>query len=176
MHHVTINQKNQKKERQKEGNLLPRKLSPKKCFQRNKKQKNSLSTSKRTGSKIIPKCLQKNRKQRIPHVRLTPSIHSRLVGSVGPMSPTTKKVLLCIGGSGAMATASAMRKLASRALPRWGSRSTRLGWVSIPSYRRDWGEGRSMRCRGRSGRHLRATRSVRLCQLGRSWRRKPPQC
>jgi hypothetical protein len=56
MHHVTINQKNQKKGRQKEGNLPPRKLSPKKCLQKNKKQKKS------------PKCLQKNRKQQNPHV------------------------------------------------------------------------------------------------------------
>jgi hypothetical protein len=39
MHHVTINQKNQKKGRQKEGNLPPRKLSPKKCLKKNKKQK-----------------------------------------------------------------------------------------------------------------------------------------
>jgi hypothetical protein len=39
MHHVTINQKNQKKGRQKEGNLPPRKLSPIKCLQKNKKQK-----------------------------------------------------------------------------------------------------------------------------------------
>jgi hypothetical protein len=53
MHHVTINQKNQKKGRQKEGNLLPRRLSPKRCFQRNKKQKNSPSTYKRTGSNNI---------------------------------------------------------------------------------------------------------------------------
>jgi hypothetical protein len=41
MHHVTINQKNQKKGRQKEGNLPPRKLSPK-------------SASKRARSKRIP--------------------------------------------------------------------------------------------------------------------------
>jgi hypothetical protein len=41
MHHVTINQKNQKKERQKEGNLPPRKLSPK-------------NASKRARSKRIP--------------------------------------------------------------------------------------------------------------------------
>ena len=106
MHHVTINQKNQKKGRQKEGNLSPRKLSPKKCLQKDKKQKKS------------PKCLQKNRKQQIPHVppkeqeatkfphvRLSPSIHSRLVGSARPMSPPAKKtVRLWIGSPGAMAT------------------------------------------------------------------------
>jgi hypothetical protein len=34
MHHITINQKNQKKGRQKEGNLPPRKLSPKNAFKR----------------------------------------------------------------------------------------------------------------------------------------------
>jgi hypothetical protein len=56
MHHVTINQKNQKKRRQKEGNLPPRKLSPKKCFQRNQEATES------------PRCLQKNSKQQIPHV------------------------------------------------------------------------------------------------------------
>jgi hypothetical protein len=56
MHHVTINQKNQKKGTQKEGNLPPRKLSPKKGLQKNKKQKKS------------PKCFQKNRKQQYPHV------------------------------------------------------------------------------------------------------------
>jgi hypothetical protein len=41
MHHVTINQKIQKNGRQKEGNLPPRKLSPKKGLHKNKKQKNS---------------------------------------------------------------------------------------------------------------------------------------
>jgi hypothetical protein len=93
MHHVTINQKNQKKGRQKEGNLPSRKLSPKKCLQKNKKQKNSPSASKKTGS------------SKIPHIRLTPSIHSRLVGSPGLMSPPAKKVLLWIGSPGAMAAA-----------------------------------------------------------------------
>jgi hypothetical protein len=44
----------QKKGRQKEGNLPPRKLSPKKCFQMNTKQKNPPSASKRTGSNKIP--------------------------------------------------------------------------------------------------------------------------
>jgi hypothetical protein len=67
MHHVTINQKNQKKGRQKEGNLPPRKLSPKKCLQKEQEAKeitqvppkeqeatNSPSTSKRTGSNKFP--------------------------------------------------------------------------------------------------------------------------
>ena len=67
MHHVTINQKNQKKGRQKEGNRPPRKLSPKKCLQKNKKQKKS------------PKCLQKNRKQQIPPCPLKP-IYSLKIG------------------------------------------------------------------------------------------------
>jgi hypothetical protein len=43
-----------RKGRQKEGNLPPRKLSPEKCFQKNTKQKNSPSASKRTGSNKIP--------------------------------------------------------------------------------------------------------------------------
>ncbi len=114
MHHVTINQKNQKKGRQKEGNLTPRKLSPKKCFQRNQEATES------------PKCLQKNSKQQIPHVPpkeheatkfphvyLSPSIHRRLVGSAGPMSPPAKKVLLWIGSLGAMAAANMATRLAA---------------------------------------------------------------
>jgi hypothetical protein len=78
MHHVTINQKNQKKGRQKECNLPPRKLSPQK----------------------VP---SKEQEAKEFHHHLGPSTHSRLVGRLCPMSPTTKKVLLCIGGSGAMA-------------------------------------------------------------------------
>jgi hypothetical protein len=54
MHHVTINQKNQQKGRQKEGNLPPRKLSPKKCLQKEQEAKEFF------------KYLQKNRKQNIP--------------------------------------------------------------------------------------------------------------
>jgi hypothetical protein len=46
MHHVTINQKNQKKGRQKEGNLPPENCLPK-------------SASKRTRSKRIPQVLPK---------------------------------------------------------------------------------------------------------------------
>jgi hypothetical protein len=138
--------------RQKEGNLLPRKLSPKRCFQKEQE------------AKEFPKYLQKNRKQKYPHHRLIPFITSRLVGSVGPMSPPAKKMLLWIGSPRAMATANAMRtELALRALPQWRSRSTRLEWMGIPSRRRDcepnevgWEEGGSMRCRqvGRSGQHL----------------------
>jgi hypothetical protein len=101
MHHVTINQKNQKKGRQKEDNLPPRKLSPKKCLQKNNKQKNPPSVSKRTGS------------NNIPHPRLSPSIHSRLVGSAGPMSPPAKKVLLWIGSPGAMAATNTKTRLAA---------------------------------------------------------------
>ncbi len=51
MHHVTINPKNQKKGRQKEGNLPLRKLSPKKVPPKDQEAKISPSTSKRTGSK-----------------------------------------------------------------------------------------------------------------------------
>jgi hypothetical protein len=40
MHHVTINQKNQKKGRQKEGNLPPRKLSPKNLSKRTRSKRN----------------------------------------------------------------------------------------------------------------------------------------
>jgi hypothetical protein len=137
MHHVTINQKNQKKGRQKEGNLPPRKLSPKKVPPKEQEAKISPSTSKRTGSKNIPKYLQKNRKQKIspstskrtgskkypqvppkeqeakiyPHHRLGPFIQSKLVGSAGPMSPTTKKALLWIGSPWAMAAANTATRL-----------------------------------------------------------------
>jgi hypothetical protein len=48
--------KEPKESKTKKGNLPRRKLSPKKCLQKNKKQKKS------------PKCLQKNRKQQYPHV------------------------------------------------------------------------------------------------------------
>jgi hypothetical protein len=89
MHQVTINQK-KKKGRQKEGNLPPRKLSPKNCLQKSRKQKNS-------------------------HRCLGPSIHSRLVGSSWPMSPTTKKVLMWIGGSGAMAATNTKTRSAASA-------------------------------------------------------------
>ncbi len=122
---------------------------------------------------------RKTRTKSSPPPRLSPSIPSipsRLVGSVRLMTSAANRRPRLVGSTRAITMASVMRKLALRALPRWGSRSTRLGWVSIPSHRRDWGEGRSMRYSGRSGRHLRATRSVRLCQLGRSWHRKPPQC
>jgi hypothetical protein len=54
MHHITINQKNQKKGRQKEGNLPPRKLSPKKCLQKNKKQKNFPQVLKEQEATISP--------------------------------------------------------------------------------------------------------------------------
>jgi hypothetical protein len=79
MHHVTINQNNQKKGRQKEGNLSPRKLSP----------KNQKVLPKDPGSNRIPqvppkeqeatkspKCLQKNRNQQHPLPPLKP-IHSQ---------------------------------------------------------------------------------------------------
>jgi hypothetical protein len=49
------NQPKEPKDRKtKKGDLPPRKLSPKKCLQKIKKQKNSPSTSKRTGSNNIP--------------------------------------------------------------------------------------------------------------------------
>jgi hypothetical protein len=168
MHHVTINQKNQKKGRQREGNLPPRKLSPKKCLQKSKKQKNSLSTSKRTGSKIIP---------------TTAYSHPLPVDWFGARGRCCRanEVLLWIGSPGAMATANAMRtELALRTLR---SRSTRLEWMGIPSRCSDcepnevgWEERGSMRCRqvGRSGRHLRATRRGRSRQLRLSWHRKSP--
>ena len=157
MHHVTINQKNQKKGRQKEGNLPPRKLSPKKCLQKNKKQKNSPSTSKRTGSNNITQVPPKEQEAtnfprlgvwrwkfdagcdritecviliacsvkpcncnctldatKFPHIHLSPSIHSRLVGSAGPMLPPTKKtVRLWIGSPWAMAAANTATRLAA---------------------------------------------------------------
>jgi hypothetical protein len=78
MHHVTINQKNQKKGRQKEGNLPPRKIITQKV------------PPKEQEAKEIPKYLQKNRKQwishvppkeqeatKFPHVHVKTSIHSR---------------------------------------------------------------------------------------------------
>jgi hypothetical protein len=49
---------------------------------------------------------------KFPHVRLSPSIHSRLVGSARPMSPPAKKtVRLWIGSPGAMALANTMTRL-----------------------------------------------------------------
>ncbi len=59
--------------------------------------------SKAQEAKEFPKYLQKNRKQKYLYHRLGPSIQSKLVGSAGPMLSTTKKVLMWIGGSGAMA-------------------------------------------------------------------------
>jgi hypothetical protein len=103
MHQATINQKKQKKGRQKEGNLPHRKLPPKKCLQKSKKQKNPPSASKRTGS------------NKIPHIRLTTSIHSRLVWSPGWMAPPAKKVLLWIGSPGAMAAVNTAMRLAALA-------------------------------------------------------------
>jgi hypothetical protein len=85
-----------RKEDKKEGNLPPRKLSPKKCLQKNKKQKNPPSATKKE---------KKKGSNKIPHIRLSPSILSRLVGSMGPMSPPAKKVLLWIESPGAMAAA-----------------------------------------------------------------------
>jgi hypothetical protein len=60
MHHVTINQKNQKKERQKEGNLPPRKLSPPK------------NAFKRTRSKRIPQVPPKEQEATISPPQLRP--------------------------------------------------------------------------------------------------------
>jgi hypothetical protein len=64
MHHVTINQKNQKKGRQKEGNLPPRKLSPRK------------NAFKRTRSKRIPQVPPKEQEAKISPPPLRP-IHSQ---------------------------------------------------------------------------------------------------
>jgi hypothetical protein len=58
MHHVTINQKNQKKGRQKEGNLPPRKFSQK-------------SASKRTRSKRIPQVPPKEQEAKLSPPPLT---------------------------------------------------------------------------------------------------------
>jgi hypothetical protein len=116
-----------------------KKFLPKSASRGTRKQQNCPSASKRTGSNKFPTCLQKNRKQqnspcaskrtgsikiphvppkeqeatKFPHVCLSPSIHSRLVGSAGPMSPPTKNVLLWIGSPGAMATANTTTRLAA---------------------------------------------------------------
>ncbi len=120
--------------------------------------------SKEQEAKEFPKYLQKNRKQqyphvppkeqeatKFPHVRISSSIHLRLVGSVGPMLPTTKKglrwigspwlmsppakkVLLWIGSPGAMASANMMTRL--------GALAYRLQWTAGG---RQWWRGQHSR-------------------------------
>ncbi len=56
---------------------------------------------------------KRTRKQQNPHVRSSPSILSRLVGSAGPVLPPAKKVLQWIGSPGAMAAANTATRLAA---------------------------------------------------------------
>jgi hypothetical protein len=86
---------------------------PKSAFKRTRKQQNCPSASKEQEATNSPKYLQKNRKQQNPHIRSSPSILSRLVGSAGPMSPPAKKVLLWIGSPGGMAAANMATRLAA---------------------------------------------------------------
>ncbi len=95
---------NQKKGRQKEGNLPPRKLSPEKCLQKNQEATESPvppreqeatespSASKRTRSNRIPKCLQKNRKQQSSQV--PPKEQEATESVVGRLDMYHTKVLL----------------------------------------------------------------------------------
>jgi hypothetical protein len=79
--------KNQKEGRQKEGSVPPRKMSPKKCLRKIKKQQNP-PTEETNESPSIALA------DEFPLHRLSPSIQSRLVRCAGPMLPLAKKVLL----------------------------------------------------------------------------------